>query len=246
MNSLMALLLLATATLFSQEREPLAGLVLSNNMAVANIFVINKVTGTEVKANANGIFTIPSKPGDVIVVYSPNTKVREFAISDASFKESPYIVEVEISALELDEVVVDGTITGEKLGIVPANQKQFTPAERRLYTAGDFKPIMLLGLLAGGMPFDPVLNAINGRTKKMKKQVALEKREKLLQNLHNICNANEITNNLKIPEEHINGFLYFVTEDKEVAPLLSLNNKSRAKFRIVVLAQKYLDLLKDE
>lgn len=240
------MLLLVTTTVFCQERKPLLGRAVSNGTGISDVFVINKATGTEVKTDAGGGFSIISKPGDIIVVYSPRIDVREFAISEASFKELPYIVEVVISALELDEVVVDGSITSDKLGIVPANQKQFTPAERKLYTAGDFKPIMLLGLLGGGMPLDPVINAINRRTKNLKKQVALEKREKLLQDLHNICSVSEITDNLNIPEEHVDGFLYFVIEDKEVVLFLDQENESRAKFRITELAILYWELIKDE
>jgi len=245
MNRLIVLLLLVTAAAFCQERKPLLGRVVAAGVAVANVFVINKATATETKTDGSGNFTIPSKPGDMLVVYSPKTEVREFAISDASFKEVPYVAEVVMSALELKEVVVDGGITSEKLNIVPEGQKQFTPAERKLYTAGDFKPIMLLGLLGGGMPLDPVINALNGRTKSLKKQVDLEKRELLLQELHNICTVNEITNNLKIPEEHVEGFLYFVIEDKEVATLMEAKNESLAKFRIAELAQHYSERIKE-
>jgi hypothetical protein len=244
MTKLTAMLLLVCAAAFCQERVPLQGRVISGTIIVPGVFVINKATGTETKTDSGGNFTIPSKSGDMLVVYSPKTEVREFAISDASFKEVPYIVEVVISALELKEVVVDGNITSENLGIVPQNQKQYTPAERKLYTAGDFKPIMLLGLLGGGMPLDPVINALNGRTKSLKKQVDLEKREQLLQELHNICTVNEITNNLKIPEEHVDGFLYFVIEDKEVATLMDANNESLAKFRMTELAQHYSERIK--
>lgn len=246
MNRLLLLLLLAAASSFCQDRKPLTGKAMFGNNGIADVYVINKVTGVEVKTNATGIFLIHAKPGDIIVVYSPKINVREFAISNDSFKEGPYIVEVTTSALELDEVVVDGSITSENLNIVPENQKRFTPAERKLYTAGDFKPVMLLGLLAGGMQLDPVFNAINGKTKSLKKQVALEKREMLLQNLHNICTASEIINDFEIPDEHVDGFLYFVAEDNEVATLLNEGNQVRAKFRITELAQRYTALIKDE
>ncbi len=246
MNRLLLLLLLAAASAFCQDRKLLTGKAMFGNNGIADVYVINKVTGVEVKTNATGIFLILAKPGDIIVVYSPKINVHEFAISNTSFKESPYIVEVTASALELDEVVVDGSITSENLNIVPKNQKRFTPAERKLYTAGDFKPIMLLGLLAGGMQLDPVFNAINGKTKSLKKQVDLEKREMLLQNLHNICTASEIINDFEIPDEHVDGFLYFVAEDNEVATLLNEGNQVRVKFRITELAQRYTALIKDE
>jgi len=246
MNKLIAIVLLITATAFCQERKPLQGKVIAGGNGVADVFVINKATGQETKTDASGGFNIATKVGDALVVYSPQVNIREFAVSDKSFAENPYVVEVEASSLELDEVVVDGSITAEKLGIVPKNQKQYTPAERKLYTAGDFKPIMLLGLLAGSMPLDPLINAINGRTKRMKQLVAQEKREMLLEKLHNICTAAEITDTFKVPEEHVDGFLYFVIEDKDVAAHINAKNESMAKFRITELAQKYLALIKEE
>jgi hypothetical protein len=247
MNKILALLLLITAPAFSQERMQLSGRVISDSNGIGNVFVINKLTGTETKTNGSGSFTIPSKAGDILVVYSPRVTIREFAVSEQSFKEVPYVIEVETSSLELEEVVVDGSsITSEKLGIVPAGQKRYTPAERKLYTAGDFKPVMLVGLLLGSMPLDPVINAMNGRTKRMKELVALEKREMLLGKLENIYALSEITSYFKIPEEHVNGFLYFVIEDKEVAAFMDEKNESMAKFRITELSSKYLELIKDE
>jgi hypothetical protein len=247
MNKILALLLLIAAPAFSQERMPLSGKVISDGNGIGSVFVINKATGAETKTNGSGSFMLSSKVGDILVVYSPRVTIREFAVSEQSFKEVPYLIEVETSSLELEEVVVDGSsITSEKLGIVPAGQKRYTPAERKLYTAGDFKPVMLVGLLFGSMPLDTVINAINGRTKRMKELVALEKREMLLGKLENIYAASEITSNFKIPEEHVNGFLYFVIEDKEVAAFIDGKNESMAKFRITELSRKYLELIKDE
>jgi hypothetical protein len=57
--------------------------------------------------------------------------------------------------------------------IVAKEPKKYTVAERRLRTAGDFKPIMLLNLY--GMPLDLIINKINGRTKRPKKLVVRKK-----------------------------------------------------------------------
>jgi hypothetical protein len=54
------------------------------------------------------------------------------------------------------------------LGITSANQNHIRQ-QKELRTAGDFKPIMLLGLISS-MPLDPLINKINGRTKRLKKK----------------------------------------------------------------------------
>jgi hypothetical protein len=53
--------------------------------------------------------------------------------------------------------------------IVAKEPKKYTVAERRLRTAGDFKPIMLLRLLGG---YASYCYKINGRTKRLKKLVS--------------------------------------------------------------------------
>jgi hypothetical protein len=43
-------------------------------------------------------------------------------------------------------------LSAESIGLFHTDKKRYTQAERHLQTVGDFKPIMLLGLLAGSMP----------------------------------------------------------------------------------------------
>jgi hypothetical protein len=54
-------------------------------------------------------------------------------------------------------------------------KKRYIYRKRRDWTASDFKPIMLLGMIGGSMPLDPLINKINGRTNDLKKKVILEK-----------------------------------------------------------------------
>ncbi|RYD86390.1 MAG: hypothetical protein EOP54_30440, partial [Sphingobacteriales bacterium] len=171
MNRLLYLLLLATLPLAAQGRKALMGRVMWGNDAVANVYVINKKTGTETKTDAKGNFTLDAKAGDVLTVYSNKTEVRDFKINDFAFKDNPYVLSVKVIAYELDEVVInEQTVTSESLGLVPKNQKRYTPAERRLKTASEFKPSFMVGYMPGiVIPTDAIINAISGRTKMLKK-----------------------------------------------------------------------------
>jgi hypothetical protein len=57
--------------------------------------------------------------------------------------------------MQLKNTVMKEVVVREKLMLTVRNSvktfKKFTPAERKLQTAGDWKPIMLLGLLGGSM-----------------------------------------------------------------------------------------------
>ena len=243
MNKWLYITLLIGTVAFSQERKALPGRVVTGNQGVANVFVINKATGVEVKTNSTGNFSISAKAGDVIVVYSDKTDVRDFLISEASFKDNPYVLAVTYRPYELDEVVVSASaITSESLNIVPKNQKQYTPAERKLYTAGDFKWIDLLQILGGSMPFDPVLNAINGRTKRMKEGVDIEKKEKAVTYVNGLYTEDEIVNGLKVPQGHVKGFVFYAMENTDVTSAIAANNEPLVRLLIIDAAAQYVKL----
>lgn len=249
MKSKITFLLLFICTMaFPQARKALRGIVRSGDAPLAGVSVINNKTGDETKTDSQGNFNIAAKPGDKLAVYSDRTETREFAINKETFKESPYTVSVNYKSYELDEVEIDKykNTNSEALGLVPKGQKQYTTAERRLKTAGDFKPIMLLGLLGGQLPLDPIINAINGRTKMLKGALATERKEMLMEKINNIFTAEEITAEFDIPEEYLNGFIFYIVEDKEFGDAVKSKNNDRAKFLMAGLAKKYLDIIKDE
>ena len=102
-------------------------------------------------------------------------------------------------------------------GILSSPAKKYTKAERHLKTAGDFKPNLLvgLGILGGALPIDPIINAISGRTKMLKKEVLVEREESLLATLKELF-ADEYqcyTKELSIAPDHIKGFQLYAVQD---------------------------------
>jgi hypothetical protein len=247
MNKLLCLLLFITLPMAAQERKPLLGRVMAGTDAAANVFVINKKARTETKTDAAGNFTIDAKVGDVITVYSNKTEVRDFVINDLAFKDNPYVLSVKVTAYELDEVVInDVGVTSESLGLVPKNQKRYTPAQRRLKTASEIKPSFFLGYMPGiGLPTDAIINAISGRTKMLKKALVTENKEFALDKINGLYTDQEISDDLHIPEEYIQGFIYYAVEDAGCAAALKAKNDDLAKLTIANLALKYLDILKE-
>jgi len=246
MNRLLYLLLCISISAFCQERKPLQGQVVSGESAIVGVFVINKATGTEVKTNATGNFTITARNGDMLAVYGTGITARDFAVSTATFAEQPYVMEVVINAYELKEIVID-KITPESLGLVPKNQKQYTPAERRLKTASDLDPQMGIGTMAGvSVSADAIINAISGRTKMLKKALETENKEFAIQKLNGIYTEEQIVSELKIPAVYVQGFLFFAVEDADCAAALKSKNNELAKFKLLGLAEKYNKLITDK
>jgi len=138
-------------------------------------------------------------------------------------------------------------INAVSLGISPRGIKKYTPAERRLKTAGDFKPIQLLGILGGSLPVDPIINAISGRTAMLKKELEVETKERLLALFDALYkDDNYFIKTLKIPEDYIKGFKYYCIENQNFAEVLKTKSKTQIEFLIVPLASKYNEIIFDE
>jgi hypothetical protein len=233
-------------TVFCQERKPLQGKIVSGEVSLNGVFVINKATGIEAKTDAGGTFCVDARPGDRLAVYSPDITAREFAISAATFLEVPYVMEVNVNGYELKEVVIND-ITSEKLGIVPKGQKQYTPAERRLKTASDLNPTIGVGTMAGvSVSTDAIINAISGRTKMLKKALDTENKEFAIEKIDNIYTKEQIVTDLKIPAEYVDGFLFYAVEDAGFTTALKAKNNELAKLKLMVLAEKYISLIAEK
>lgn len=242
MNKLFYLLmLLITLPAICQERQNLLGRVIAGPNGVADVFVINKTAGVEVKTDVRGYFTISAKAGDGLILYSTRIIVREFTLNQDSFKTSPLVISVNYGAHELDELVINkyGKINSEALGIVPKGQKRYTVAERRLYTAS----AMTIGTVVG---LDPLLNAISGRTKMLKKAYEIEKLESSMEGMGGLYNEDEIIEKYKIPQQYVRGFMFYAIENKDFSAALKGRNKALTDFLMSDLAVKYLKLIAND
>lgn len=214
----------------------LQGKVVSGKTGVAAVYVINKASGNEVKTLADGTFSIAAKPGDVLAVYSTKIIVREFMLSTESFLNMPYVVSVNYNGTEMDEIVITkyGNINSVALGIVPANQKRYTVAERRLYTAG-YGSIGLISLI----------NVLSGRMRILKGALATEKKEVVLEGIKDLYTEDDINERFNIPKEMVAGFMYYLVEDKDFKLAVKAKNKAYLDFLLIGLSEKYLKLQED-
>ncbi len=221
--------------LSAQERRTLQGRVVSDGDAIGvpAAFVINVKAGLETKTDALGNFTIEAAVGDKLAVYNSKIQVREFIVKEESFKENPFTVSVQITAYELKEIVIQDSINSVALGIVPKNQKKYTHVEKKIYTANSTS-------------IDALLNLVTGKTRALKLDLKTEKKEMLMEKINYLYTEDELTDDLKIPEEYIKGFIFYVAEDKEFSEALKAKNETMAKFLMQGLAKDYLKVLNNE
>jgi len=231
------LLSFSFAAVYAQERKPLSGKVTSDFDDLEGIYVINKNADRSITTTRGGYFTINAQVNDTLIFSSIQFNAKEVVVQEENFSSNLLFVPLQTLNRELDElVIVDYSyINSESLGLVPKGQKQYTPAERKLATATNYK--------MNPMGLDPLINGLSGRTAMLKKAYETEKKEDLMEKINYIYTEESIVAQLKIPLEYVRGFIYFVVENKHVANAIKDKNETMAKFLMSGLAGKYLSLL---
>lgn len=228
-NTLFIFLVLFFQIVFGQDdRKQIHGLIRVDSTSVEGVSVLNETTQKTTSSDENGNFILFLKEGDLLVFSAVNlvTLRKKIALSD--LEKNVFIVQLQPENILLNEVVVkeNPKITAEGLGIISKPAKKYTVAERRLYTARS-------GLL------DRPLNWISGRTARLKKELAVSEKERLMANLEYLFEENFYTETLKINKDYIRDFQLFCIENNDFVLSLNSKNKILSKFYIISLAKEY-------
>lgn len=248
MKHLLLFFLLTYTTLLSaqNERELKGKLVAENNGDVESISIANLTTEKQVLSRKDGTFTIVAAVGDVLQFSSIQYGEKKMTLKEIDFGTEELLVKMVAKVNQLSEVYIEKNhITSESLGLVSPGQKKYTPAERKLKTAGDFKPIQLLNILGGALPFDPIINKISGKTKRLKKELDVEGRELMMDRLKGWFEESYLTGELKIPQENIDGFWMYTMDDVGFNNAVKAKNKTLATFLLTELAVKYKKIISE-
>lgn len=213
-----------------------------------SVNIVNTATAETVIVNVGESFSLLAKQADRFIFSAINLESVVLHVTKEQWSGAQLMVQMKPKNNQLKEVIINEypMISAKGLGLVPENQKSYTAAERKLATAGDFKPIMLLGLLGGSMPLDPLINKINGRTKRLKKQIVVEGKENNLKRLDYYFNEQFYTDKLKIPLDYVDGFKYYLIENPIFVSKLKNNDKQILAFLVIELAVNYNKIIASE
>ncbi len=227
-------MLLAKSAVAQTPDQTFYGKIVVDSASVENINVLNSRTQKATVTNAKGEFNMGVKIGDLLILSSFNLETKRKFVRAEDLRGELIILKMALLANELDEVKVNehAGINAQNLGI-PTATRTYTPAERKVRTA-------TTGLL------DPLFNKLSGRTKMLKKQALVEKNERLLLKLDGLYEDKYYTDVLKIPNDYIGGFQYYIVEDPDFARALVEKNKPLTMFYIKKLAVDYVDLIQQE
>ncbi|AWI24673.1 hypothetical protein [Flavobacterium pallidum] len=246
-NIFLPICLLLLQLLFSQERD-IAGKISVRDGSPSNVHIVNVANEKEVVSDSEGNFMIPANVDDVLVLSAEHLEFQRIIVEKSMYYKGKIDITMMAKPTQLDEVEVvnHNKINAVDLGILAKPAKEYTPAERRLRTAGDFKPIQLLGIIAGGMEFDPIINAINGKTKRLKNEVKLEKKEMLLAKINENYTDEFFMNDLKVARDEISGFKYYLAEDMVFAETFAAGNNERIVIEMIRKAADFNAAITEE
>lgn len=234
--------------IWSQKDSIFNGKIVSETNFLDEVNVINVTKKIGVVTQRGGYFTIRANVNDTLMFSAINLKGYQRVVTSSDFTKDLVFIPMEVLVNQLSEVTLTQyrNINAVSLGIIPQGQKSYTPAERKLRAAEQFKWYSPLLIPVGGMSVDGLINAISGRTNMLKKELVVERKELLQERTSDYFTKEYIINTLKIPEDYVEGFLFYVVEDSRFTNAMKIDNKTMATFILSELATEYLELKKTE
>lgn len=232
MRKIWMFLILLSSAVFSQNNgeKIIKGTITNNGVPLEGVNVVNLVSEKSTVSDANGVFFISVKPEDLLVFSAVNLDYMRKSIEIDDYIHGVINVGMTYKTTILKEVVVS-ELSGSNKGVsVFSGVKKYTPAQRRLYTA------------RSGI-FDAVINKFSGRTAMLKKELKVEAKERLMDRVVFLYDDDFYVNKLKIPQDYIKGFQYYIIEDDQFVAALNAKNKTLMLFAISRLANSYLDII---
>jgi hypothetical protein len=230
----------------STELTLLRGKIICPIKELGEVNILNLRSETASTSNNSGSYTMFVKVGDTLEFKSLQIETHKIVISKTDLVKPLLVTNLVPKTIDLSEVEIKdySHINAVSLGILEKPAKKYTPAERRLRTAGTFHWYSPLLIPLGGMSVDGILNSISGRTAMLQKELAIEKKERNMLKIENQFPNDYFIKKLKIPEEYVKGFLYYIVDDTKLIAYINEKNKGMSKFRLSQLATEYLTLLK--
>ncbi|NUY81693.1 hypothetical protein HUK80_12360 [Flavobacterium sp. MAH-1] len=239
--------LLLCLTTVAQKRKPLPGKAMIGNLVAERdeVKITNMQTGEKTTTTPGGFFTVNVKKGDTLMFKGVEIITRKMVITAFDMDEETLVIDLDPVGTQLAEVKVDGNkINSEALGI-PVGKK-YTPQERRLAQGQTSKEQRDPDKAYTAVATDRYLNKLSGREDQLKKEAEVEKKLMWKQRLLERYERVYFTDTLKVPNSHVDGFLYYSVDDQKFLKALETDNKEQIELQLGVLATNYRKTLKSE
>lgn len=240
------LFLFTASMLFAQDdgREILRGTVMYRNVPVPNQNVINIDTENAVISNNAGEYAIRVKIGDQLAFSAVNYQLEVVEITDEILENERLVIEVNEKVTELDEVVVTPE-NREKF--LEAQNERFTKVEYDIDRSTEVENIALSQQERGmkdGINFVNIFKALA----KVGQQEGEEQRPRLKMSevLRQVYDDEFFVVDLKLPQDKIDDFLFYVDDTHPQYSLLLKDNEFELLEFLVDESRAYREQMEEE
>jgi len=236
---------------FSRSLE---GKVLHDTQGIPDVHIMNTSAGRATISDEQGAFSIEVTLGDTLMFSAVQFKRKHITVTQGLLDSKMVYVTLEEFVNELDEVVVrpydlsgdlsrdmqqlkiGPVVSASTLGLPNANVKPLMQSERLLKeaTMGPFS----IGTLTS-IPFNPLINAISGRTKMLKKRVARDKKYLLTEKVRHYYPDSIFVKRLGIPENRIDDFMYYCEVDDAWETIVASEDQIKILHMLVQKSKTY-------
>lgn len=203
-------------------RKLLRGTVLYRDVSVPNQNVINITTENAVISDSNGQYAILAKVGDELAFTAVNYQLEVVKITEEIINIGRLVVEVNEKVTELDEVVVTPENQEKFLQL---QNEEFKEIEYDIDRSTEVENIAVTRQEQGlrdGINFVNIFKALAKMGQKDKEE---RPRLKMSEVLRQVYDDEFFVADLKLPQDQINNFLFFVDGRAPEYSLLLKNNE---------------------
>ncbi|MEM6540480.1 MAG: carboxypeptidase-like regulatory domain-containing protein [Bacteroidota bacterium] len=239
-SSILLVVLSFTVTLITAQTKLLQGRVTADSGDITGVTIQNMTSKRATITDFNGNFSIRASTGDTLVFSAVQFKRKIVPVTEALFATAFVVVPLEAFVNELKEVVVqpfglsgdlDQDLNGLQmpkdvsavaLGLPNAGKAHPTQSERLLAEANGGTWSLGAGAVGAGtgIPVNPLINAITGRTKRLKNRVKVDRTYARTQGMRKEVTDSIFEIEFQIPKTKIADFMYFCEVDQEFQRLL--------------------------
>ncbi len=217
------------------------GKVTAGSGEVTGVTIQNLTSRRATITDFEGNFAIRANTGDTLVFSAVQFKRKIVPVTETLFATSFVVVPLEEFVNKLKEVVVQpfglsgdidrdindlqlqNEVSAVALGLPNAGKAHPTQSERLLAEAKGGTWSLGAGAVGAGtgIPINPIINAITGRTKKLKNRVKVDRTYARTQNVRREVTDSIFEVEFKIPKTKVADFMYFCEIDEEFQLLLA-------------------------
>lgn len=199
----------------------------------------NLTSGTNTITNAQGKFQIYAALSETLSISAIHIQTILIIVEEENILTSSISINLLEKLNELEVVNLRRTsllgflssdanliptkqeISTSSIGLPNANVPRLTRTQRSIYTATTS---------SGGIPFDPLINLISGRTKMLKNRLKRENRENLTLKLLEKFPETYFINSLEIEQGEIYSFIFFCEDDSKYDTVMTKSTIEMIEF----------------